>query len=308
MSKSVFRVTFEGDAFEQGEMDVRDLAPALLRMGEVVQAANRALNGTRAEARLSLSATNVGSFEALLSIDVSFLTAVADLLDAVADNPDRITAANELLDLLIKVGSIATVPVAGLFAVLKFLRRKRPDQLLPGPAGTTIVVGAGGQMVVDNRTVILLGDDATRLAVEEFGETALTIPGLTSLRLTDGDGQSTHLQRDDVEAFRVPLQVDEEIVLESRDREVWLRIVTSAFRDGYKWRFTDGGERPFTADILDVGFLNDVAVGRIALSANDTLRCQIHEEQRLSGKTLTKDVTVVRVLEFRPGDRQLKLL
>ena len=55
MSSSSFRIAFEGEPFAEGEIDVNDLAPALLALGEVIQAANRALNGDRADARLKQS-------------------------------------------------------------------------------------------------------------------------------------------------------------------------------------------------------------------------------------------------------------
>ena len=93
MSSASFRVAFEGLPFVDGEIAVSDLAPALLALGDVVQAANRALNGERAEARLKLRATNVGSFEALLSIDVSMIDAIKDLLDAAVASADRLVAA-----------------------------------------------------------------------------------------------------------------------------------------------------------------------------------------------------------------------
>jgi hypothetical protein len=68
------------------------------------------------------------------------------------------------------------------------------------------------------------------------------------------------------------------------------RDVTSAFRDGYKWRFSDGGEKPFTGDVEDAAVLNEVTEGKVSLAANDTLRCLIREEQtwmvRCCGRTL----------------------
>ena len=80
MSSSQFWVAFEGSAVEDGEMDVRDLAPALLALGDVIQAANRALNGSRAEANLRVRATKRVRFEALLSI----IRALGDMLDSIA--------------------------------------------------------------------------------------------------------------------------------------------------------------------------------------------------------------------------------
>jgi len=305
MTSSTFRIAFEGAALEDGEIDVRDLAPALLALGDVVQAANRALNGDRAQASLKMKATSKGSFEALLMIDVSILTALGDMLDAVTANPDRITAANTLMELLLKGGGLT----ASLFAALKFLRGKRPDKVEQQPDGSTIIVHNHSSIVVDPRTLTLLNDMPTRQAVEKFGDRALSSPAVERIRIADVAGlEPLILRNEDLVAMQVPEQVQEDEVLASSTREVWLKIVTSAFRDGYKWRFSDGGEKPFSADVEDVDFVNAVLEGKIALSANDTLLCEISEEQRTGPGGLSKEIKVLRVIRHEPGPKQLRFL
>ena len=309
MSSSSFRIAFEGVPFEAGEIAVSELAPALLALGDVIQAANRALNGDRAEARLKLRAANVGSFEALLSIDVSVVSALKDMLDAVMESPERLVAANNLLDLLIKGGAVAGGTVVGLFSAVKFLRGKKPDNIEKhGEHHTSLTINKT-MIIVDNRTISLLQDVPTREALESFSEKALGIEGISSVRIGEkGSAADVMLSPADKSSFRVPEPSDEKPLVETFEREVLLKIITSHFRDGYKWRFTDGGERPFTADIEDVDFLNDVLSGKTTLSANDTLRCQISEEQSLSSGGLSKEIKVLRVVEHIVGAKQLKLL
>ena len=90
MSSAAFSIAFEGEPFNDGEIDIRDLAPALLALGDVVQSANKALNGDRADARLKVRATKDSCFEAFLNLDVNWIT---DMLDVVAAHHDRMTAA-----------------------------------------------------------------------------------------------------------------------------------------------------------------------------------------------------------------------
>jgi hypothetical protein len=99
MSKAKFEIAFEGHPFDEGEIDVRDLAPTLLALGDVVQAANKALNGDRANARLKMATTDEGSFVVALTMDVGWLT---DMLDAVDAHKQRLDAANQVMDLIIK--------------------------------------------------------------------------------------------------------------------------------------------------------------------------------------------------------------
>ena len=308
MTSSSFRIAFEGRPFDDGEIDVNDLAPALLALGEVIQAANRALNGNRADARLKLKATREGSFEALLSIDISMIDAIKDMLDAVADNPDRIVAADQLLDLLLKGGKIVGGTLVGLIAAVRVLKGRRPDKIEPQDAGTTAITVNKTTIIVDNRTVRLLEDLPTREALEDFSDRSLGLPGVSAIRLGEKDApDEITLDSSDRDAFKVPEPVDEEPQTEVKEREVWLKIVTSHFRDGYKWRFTDGGEKPFTADMADPAFIQQVLEGKITLSANDTLRCRVRETQSLSSAGLTKEQQVVEVLEHIPGAKQLRL-
>jgi hypothetical protein len=308
LSISSFRVAFEGEPFDDGEIDVNDLAPALLALGEVIQAANRVLNGDRAKASLKLRASNQGSFEALLSIDVSIVNAIRDMLDVVADNPERIVAADQLLGLLFKGVTVVGVPLTGLFGVIKWLRGRKAEKVADRGDGTTSITMNQTTVIIDKRTEVLLRDPATREALETFGERALRVPGLTTFRIGEMKSEDEVVfTNNDVAAFKVPEQSNDEPIIKVVEREVLLKIVTSHFRDGYKWRFSDGGEKPFTANMEDADFLRDVQDGKTTLSANDTLRCLVREEQRLTSAGLAKDVTIIRVVEHIEGARQLRL-
>jgi len=309
MSKSSFSLVFEGDVFDSGEIDVRGFAPALMALGDILQRANRAINGSRAEATLRLKATDKGSFAALLTLDVSFLTAISDLLDTLSDNPDGVTAAKDLIALLLGGGAVASGTVIGLLKTLQWLRGARPDKVTDAGNGTTIIVKDGGTVIVDNRTMILLSDLPTREAVEVFSKQALDLPGIESLRLeATSTGESISLERGDRASLAVPAPEPIEPITESNDREMLLRIVTSAFRDGYKWRFSDGGDKPFTADVQDIDFVDAVAAGKVSLTANDTLRCLVREQQLLTSSGLSKEMFVLKVIEHISAPVKLRLL
>jgi hypothetical protein len=309
LSSSAFRIAFEGAPFADGEIDVKDIAPALLALGDVVQSANRALNGDRAHARLKLKASREGSFEALLNIDISMIDAIRDMLHAVADERELITAADQLMELLLKGGTILAAPIAGLIAAVRFLNGRRPDKIETRDDGTTRITVNETTIIVKNQTMRLLEDVATRAALEQFSERSLGVPGVSAIRIgAAGSSDAVVLTSADRNSFRLPEPIDEAPIVEASEREVWLRIITSHFRDGYKWRFTDGGEKPFTADMADAEFIKRVQEGKVTLSANDTLRCRVREEQRLSQAGLTKEQQVVEVLEHIQAARQLRLL
>lgn len=305
MTKARFEIAFEGDPFDDGEIDVRDLAPTLLAFGNVVQAANKVLNGDRADARLKVAATDQGSFVAALTMDVGWLT---DMLDAVNAHPQRVVAADQLMDLLIKAGTILGAPL-GLFAAIKALKGKRPEKVETRGDGTTEITINQTAFVVDDRTVALLQDLPTREAVEDLGSKAARVEGLDYLRIgaNSEEEKAVRLARTDLSSLKVPPEPDEPDT-EITHRDAWLKIVSVHFRDGYKWRFSDGGERPFTAEMEDAEFQNKVQEGLVALNANDAIRCRLREEQSLSASSLLKIIYVEEVLEHRPGARQMNLL
>lgn len=305
MAKARFEIAFEGEPFEDGEIDVRDLAPTLLAFGNVVQAANKVLNGDRAEVRLKVAATDQGSFVAALTMDVGWLT---DMLDAVNAHPQRVVVADQLMDLLIKAGTILGAPL-GLFAAIKALNGKRPEKVKTRGDGTTEITVNHTTFVVDDRTVALLQDLPTREAIEELGAKAGRVDGLDHLRIGADreEVEAVRLARTDLPSLKVPPEPDEPDT-EITHRDAWLKIVSVHFRDGYKWRFSDGGERPFTAEMEDAEFQNKVQEGLVALNANDAIRCRLREEQSLSASSLLKIIYVEEVLEHRPGARQMNLL
>lgn len=166
--------------------------------------------------------------------------------------------------------------------------------------------------IVDDRTVGLLQDLPTREVIEDLGKKAGRVAGLERLRIGSDapDHEAIRRERDDLPSLRVPPEPDEpdEPDIEVTHRDVWLKIVSVHFRDGYKWRFSDGGERPFTAEMEDTEFQNKVQEGDIALNASNAIRCRLREEQSLSASNLLQSVFVEEVPEHRPRARQLNLL
>lgn len=304
---STFRIGFDGPAVDNGEIDVADLAPALLALGELFEAANKALNSGRADAKLKIRATEKGSFIALLSLDVSFIT---DILDTISAYPDRITAANQMLDLLIKSGTVIGGTV-GFFEVLKRLRGKKPDNAIKNEDGTTTLVVGPTTLLVDQRTIVLLEDFSTREATEKFVKTAFRPDGIRAVMMDDDDGIPDEqpdlvLHPADISATTVPEPSEDEVTTTTDTREALLKIITGQFEEGYKWRFTDG-TNTFTASMDDTAFVKRLDSSEIVLSKNDTLRCVIEETQELAGARLKTETKIVHVKDHISGARQLKL-
>ena len=304
-----FKVGFEGPSVDAGEIAVDDLAPSLLALGEFFNAANAAVNKDKAEVRLKIRATEHGSFVALLSLDFSVAT---DLLDILAANPDRVTAAKDLIQIIIGGGSIVATPVVGYFGALRFLKGKRADKVTKNEGGTTSIQAGGTTIIVDNRTAVLLEDRTTRETTKKFLSTSLKPEGVNSVGIVSEDDQmngaeALRLTVKDIQAALIPEPKEDDAKTITQQREALLKIVSAHFEDGYLWRFTDG-INTFTASMEDHDFINQINEATIQLSKYDTLRCLIEETQELRGGQLKTTARILNVREFIPGPRQLGLL
>jgi hypothetical protein len=68
MSEAHFSLIFRGPAVDNGEIDVQDFAPALLAVGDLLQAANEVINGDQAKVAVKVRSTTTACFEVDLSL------------------------------------------------------------------------------------------------------------------------------------------------------------------------------------------------------------------------------------------------
>ena len=293
MAEIEFGVSYDGPALATGRMPVRDLAPALLALGELFTTASKLVYPDRKPVALSIKATAEGSFVVQLILESGH--AWDNLVDIFGS--DGAAALANLRDLVISGG--------GLFWLIKRLKdRKVVSQDHDAHPGHVILT------LDDQSSLEIPADTVTLYKSVEAREKAkrvvepLNREGIDQVKFAgkpDTDG--VILEEGDLPAYDVP-EIDSDRPLLDQERELVVEIASVAFTEGNKWRLSDG-EHVFFSGIEDQVFLDGVESGAEAFRKGDMLRCRMRVVQSQRAEGLHTEYCVVEVIEHIPRKTQL---
>jgi hypothetical protein len=316
MSKAVARFAFVGP-FEAGTLDARTLAPTLLGLAELVEAANERLNGDRAKMQVRVRANfKAGSFDVSYEVWQTFLQTISNIA-----GHGRTYSAGEVMAFL-GLGTAAVKGVAWAknkaLGALQFYREweaLKPDaELEIGPDGLQKVTIRGKLHRIPREVLALVRDPRIQSASQRVvgpvlaegiealeirppsrrGKTPLDVIGKTEVReIAAGvrlaqESETPKAEREDV--------------LHTSKRESIYRIVKPALLGSYDWVFSEGDETtPFSAPIEDAGFLERRDRREITFGAGDLLKVEVESTAvRTASNRLVQHNRVLRVLEILP--------
>lgn len=295
MSHAQFSITYDGPALSDHSMDVRELAPALMAIGETFDAANLALNGDATRVSVNVRAHEVGCFTINLEVMQSIIQHGIALLKG-----DEITAALNLKELLFG----GTALGMGLVGLIKWLRGRRPDKIERLAGGMMRVTINGESIDVPLRLMRLYQDIAVRTAVEKVVERPLQQEGVESVSFEERGIVTERVVKAEAEFFRTP-EIEDQTLIDDV-RKAAFSIVSLAFKEDNKWRLHDG-QNQISATIADEGFLRRVDQNLVSFSKGDVLVCEVRFLQKQTSKGLVTEHIVESVIEHRPAARQLNL-
>lgn len=250
MSTCRFAIAYEGEAVQDGRMSVKDLAPALIAVAQLFDAANSVLNDENAKVDIHVRATSEGSFEIDLELLQTVYQKVVGLLSG-----DTITAALQLKEVIF--GGGATLG-GGLIWLVKKLRGRRPERVETEDDGSlTIVLGTEVFEGVDPKAHRLYMTLDVRRALGGLIAEPLSKDGIDLFEVrSDGD---VNVAVSKLEAEEFDSDALEEALTDNVYRAAYT-IVSVTFRQGNKWRLFDGNST-ISVGILDTDFLERVASG-----------------------------------------------
>lgn len=295
-SEQHFRVTYDGPALALARMDVAHLAPALLALSTLLSEANLALNGGKTTVGVSVQAGfRQGSFGIDLLIQQDLMQQVVNLFKG-----DEARAFANALAVLQALGMVAGGAV-GLIALIKKIRGRRVEKIEPREERVAIVT-AEETIIVDRATGLLYANRKLRghlkdaLAPLAQGAAARFVVGRD-------EREEVAIEAVDLPWFEPAATV--EVLSDSILSGFVLQIESAVFKEGSKWRFSDG-TNSWHAEIADAGFLSRIESGEERFGKGDVLVADVQRIQTVADGKLATEYRVVRVAEHRaPLQRSL---
>ncbi|WP_272700747.1 hypothetical protein [Desulfovibrio sp. Fe33] len=302
MSKAEFTIFYDGEALRGSKMEVRDLAPALLAVGELLERANAVLNGDELTVKVNIKAFEAGCFGISFEVVQSFTSQVASFFSPGSD-------VREALEILGLIGIAPLGLAGGLWGLLKKARGRKATRIKSIPNNMAeITFDQQGQIEtikVNGDVASLFANAAVRKAVDRVVE-PLRTEGIDSLCLGTQNEQIPLAEKKTVDYFNPP--DIEPVLLNAGEppQDRFFSIVSLSFKEDNKWRLTDGST-PISVKITDKNFLKDVDENRINFAKGDTLKVRLKTIQMQTADGLKTEYEASKILDHIKRDRQAYL-
>lgn len=298
MSTAYFKVAYDGPALSTGRMDVKELAPALLAIGAVIEEGHKLLNPSAGRIMVSVKSFHDGSFGISFDVIQTIFQQAIDLFSG-----DTATAA---ANLIAHIGFAASGGM-GLYKLIKKTKGKRPceiEELLNGNIRLHFLDKDIDAPEIDSAVFTLYRDARIRKEIEKTIK-PLEQDGIESFQIYDGDEKIDQVLKDEALYYHLP-PLDEQKIGEQETVKTF-SIHSLSFKEANKWRLSDG-TNTFFVTISDQNFLESVDQNQIAFSKGDLLKVRLIERSWETESGLKTDYEAIEILDHRKSFKQRHLI
>jgi len=267
-------IRYDGPALAEHEIDIQELAPALLALADVIQLANKKFNGDAAAMRVTVKAdVEQRCFQIYIHLAQTLLEQARGLF-----TEENLKTAGEIAKAVGLVGTGA----ASLFKLIKFFGKKteKPTtefQVRAGKGSTVIIVNGDGNSITVPEEVYALASDKAVMEKAKAVLRPLERAGYEELSFVQDDKSVVTLTKDEavrvkdapaLQAAPVPTEVRYKITGP-------VRIKTPQYEGSAKWTVLSGG-RPIDVS-MPPDWLEDFQRNRIDAPPNSILDVEMEQ-------------------------------
>ena len=289
MSEAHFRLIYDGESVRDGEMDVADLAPALMGIGQLLKAAGRVMYGEESDVRVRVRTIKDGSFDVHLAAAVRAAGSLWDWL--------KTPNGQEAQVLLGALGLTGLGGVQGAIAVVRRLKGQRPKLKAARPGFVSMEID-GIAVEIPEAAARLAVDAGVRAAMERVIAEPLQRDGFDKVSFGDAEPDAT-ISKEEAVYFLAPIETEDDEFI-SRYQKAF-SIQSLSFKPDRKWRLSDGHGSAKLVTISDIDFETKVQRNEIRFAKGDILICDVIERSRRSATGFRSEYEIAKVMEHRPA-------
>lgn len=272
---------YTGPAVDTGLMDVYEASANMIAFSEFVVLSAKSAFGESITARAEVAGFGRGSF----ITDLVFNVGLASAGIFSAHSPDQIWS-------LVKEA----------FTLWKHLKGSPPSKVEHGGQHVKVTNNNGEIIQVMTQSFTLVMSEKGSESVGRFVQKALEKPGMDAIEISSGAETIDRVTQAE-SAYFIPVALAETIT--DTIVKMGLMLEAPVFKDGNKWRFSDG-QQSFYADIEDKEFLARVNAGE-RFGKGDVLYADVRINQQMSGMKISAERSLVKVHEHKIASVQLPL-
>ena len=298
-------IELDGVQIDDG-IDLFELAPALLSLGETIKRANDLTNPEKREIGVNVRPFGKGSF--IIDISLFARTNLERVLEFVSG--DKVQQIKTLLEWMgLVVGS-----TSGLIQLVKWLKGKPPKKIEKLQSGDVKYTSSDGTSVNVNINVhnLYKDEEIHKHFYSAYGK-LLEKDYIDSYKAFVKGCETSDITntKEDLDSFLGYSEGGFDVLTDS-EREILYKTPLNFKRGSYEgmgdnWSFRKGTETVI-ATIKDLEFLQKIKNGEIRPYTKDYLEVEMKEIVKIRGtEVLPPTYEIMKVIEYRPVDKSTTL-
>ena len=288
MEKENLIIAYDGYALENHEFDIEELAISLTGIANLLKQASLVLNkGQNSKISVKVSSLSPGSFEIHLIAEQ-----INHVLGFFGTNPQILGLVNILA--LLGFGG-----VIGLIQFILMLKNNKIEKAKENENGdveiTYIENNVKNNVTINKNVYILYNDIDIRNSFTKI-LSPLKTDGIETFEIRDDKKNIKQtIKKDELKYFETSPQND---LLDEQTLEMWLSFINISFKDGNKWKFSNG-DNEFYAAMEDEDFLTSVNNDLMRFSKSDTMKAKVKISQYLTENGIKTQYSIIKILEYK---------